>query len=134
MELIRRNSDYALRSLAYMAGFPSGKRLTVKLIAQKQSVPIAFLRKIFQRLSLKRIITSRRGPGGGFYLLKEPQQISLKEILESVQGRITLSDCLWESNLCNRSRICKIKPGLSVIQKKLIKLLDKYTLKDFLNH
>lgn len=132
MELVRRNSDYALRSLAYMAGFPFGEKITIKAIAKEQNIPVAFLGKIFQKLSLSRIVSSCRGPGGGFCLLKKPHQLTLKGILESTQGRISLSDCLFDSNLCNHSKTCKINAGLSSIQNKLISLLDKYTLKDFI--
>ena len=132
MELIKRNSDYALSSLAYLGSFPIGKKFTIKLIAKKQGIPAAFLKKIFQKLSLQKIVSSQRGPSGGFYLLKKPRKIPLRKILESVQGRISLSDCLFENNLCNRSRTCKIRVGLSDIQKKLISSLDKYNLEDFL--
>lgn len=134
MELIRRNSDYAFRSLVYMARFPQGKIFKVKSIAKKEDVPIAFLRKILQKLSLNKILDSQRGPQGGYYLLRKPQDISLGEILESVQGRISLSDCIFEKNLCRRRDACRIKPGLSTLQKKLKNLLDGYTLRDFLNH
>lgn len=133
MELIRRNSDYALRSLAYMAGLPYGKRFTISSIAKEQNIPATFLRKIFQKLSLNNIVDSHPGPGGGFYLLKKPYQLSLKEILEAVQGEISLSDCLFKSNVCSRAKTCSIRTGLSPLQKKLIDLLDKYTLDDFLD-
>jgi len=132
MELIKRNSDYALSSLAYMARFPIGKIFTIKLISKKQDIPQAFLKKIFQKLSLHKIVSSQRGPSGGFYLLLKPRKIPLRKILESVQGRISLSDCLFENNLCGRSRRCKIRIGLSDIQKKLVSLLDRYNLEDFL--
>src|SRR3989338_3713467 len=104
MEFIRRNSDYALRSLSYMARFPVGERFTIRIIAKEQNVPAPFLKKIFQRLSQGRIIRSQRGPKGGFYLLKKPHQIRLKKTLELIQGRISLSDCLFKDNICKRSR------------------------------
>lgn len=132
MEFIRRKTDYAMRSLIYMARFPIGKKLSIKIIAKKQRLPVTFLRKIFQKLSQRKIVNSSPGPAGGFYLLKKPQQITLKEILEVVQGPISLSDCLSNSNICKHSRTCKMKFGLSNIQYKLISLLDKYTLKDFI--
>lgn len=131
MEFIRRNSDYALRSLAYMAKFPKGRNLTAKAIAAEGDVPVVFLRKTFQKLSKAKIIDSRRGPRGGFYLLKSLADISLKEILEAVQGRVALSDCLFEDDLCSRSKRCRVRKGLFGAQKKLANLLDEYTLNDF---
>ena len=132
MEIIRRKTDYALRSLLYMADSPQGQVFTINTIAKKQKVPAAFLRKIFQGLASKKIISSQTGPGGGFSLLKSPQRISLKEVLEAVQGDISLSNCLFESRICSRAEECVVRDGLSIVQNKLAVLLDKYSLKDFL--
>lgn len=131
MEVIRRNSDYALRSLSYMARFPKGRNLTAKAIAAEGDVPVVFLRKTFQKLSKAKIIDSKRGPRGGFYLLKGLADISLKEILEAVQGRVVLSDCLFEDDACSRAKRCRVRKRLSDAQKKFADLLDEYTLKDF---
>lgn len=131
MQLIRRNSDYALRSLWYLAGFPKGKKIKVSKIAKKQKVPVAFLRKTLLRLSKAGIIESQSGPTGGFWLSRRPSQISLKEVLESVQGRVSLNECLYDCSACSRWRRCSVRPGLSMIQEKLTGLLDKCSLEDF---
>src|SRR3989338_4857870 len=131
MQLIRRNSDYALRSLSLLAGLPKGKKIKVITIAKKQNVPVAFLRKTLLKLSKAGIVESQSGPSGGFWLARKPSQISLKEVLESVQGRVSLNDCLYDCNSCSRWRNCSIRPGLSVIQEKLIGLLNECSLKDF---
>lgn len=114
-----------------MARFPQRKRFALDLIAKNEDVPEAFLRKIFQRLSQARILDSQRGRNGGFNLLKRPSQISLREILESVQGKCALSDCLLEKNLCRHSRTCGINRELGVLQKRWNSLLESYTLQDF---
>lgn len=131
MELIRRKSDYALRSLAYMAKSPLNKRFTIVAIANKQKIPSTFLKKIFQKLSKDGIVRSERGPLGGFYLVRRPSQITLREILESMQGRVSLSDCLFVSSLCWRPKTCRVKEGLYGIQDRLDSLLERYTLRDF---
>ena len=130
MEIIRRNSDYALRSLAHMAKFPKGEKIFIKAMADKEDVPIFFLRKIFQNLSKAKIVDSKRGPRGGFYLVKAAEDISLKDILEAAQGRIALSDCLFEVDSCSRYKNCALKGRLSRIQKKLIRIFEGYTLSD----
>lgn len=131
MQLLRRNSDYALRSLSFLAGLPRGKKIKVSAIAEKQDVPPHFLRKILLKLSKARIVESQSGPCGGFSLSRMPSQITLKEVLEAVQGRVSLNECLYDSNFCSRWRRCSVRPGLSVIQDKLIGLLDEYNLGDF---
>ena len=128
MELIRRNSDYALRSLSHIARFPLGSKFTLRTIARKEDVPFAFLRKTFQKLSRKKIVGSHLGPKGGFYLLKEPSQITLGDILEAVQGPISLSDCLRYSGSCKRIKSCRVNKKLLSIQKEIDGLLAKTTL------
>ena len=126
--MIRRDSDYALRALSYMAEFPTGERFTVTDIAKKQNVPAAFLRKIFQKLAKNKIASSYPGPGGGFYLARKPSNISMKEILESVQGNIFLNECLFDANFCNRIKSCKVRKKLFGIQKEINSLLDGLSL------
>ena len=128
MELIRRNSDYALRALSYMARFPKGLRFTIAVIARQEDIPAAFLRKIFQRLSVNKIVRSQRGPSGGFYLLREPSRLSLGEIIESTQGCFSLSRCLYARDFCSRQRSCRVKIRLSRLQTKIEALLSKATL------
>lgn len=126
--MIRRDSDYALRALSYMAEFPTGKRFTAADIAKKQDVPAAFLRKIFQKLAKNKIASSCPGPGGGFYLARKPSYINMKEILESVQGSISLNECLLDFNFCNRIKSCKVRKRLFSIQKEIDSLLTGLSL------
>lgn len=130
MEIIRRNSDYALRSLVYMSKFPIGKKFIIEDIAKRKDIPAVFLRKIFQRLRQARIINSQRGPDGGFYLLRRAKDISLREVLTTLQGEISLSDCILRKGVCDFSSRCRIKRKLARIQERVVGLLDKYILKD----
>ena len=131
MEFIRRNSDYALRALGRLSAFPMGKRLTVKEMASREDVPALFLRKIFQRLSSAGIVASRKGPDGGFYLVRDAGSIALRDVLEAVQGRVSISDCILNRDSCIRAKRCPIRKTLSGVERRFFKLLDKYTLKDF---
>ena len=130
MELIRRNSDYALRALSLMARYPKGKRLTVNTIAARQGVPKEFLRKIFQKLSLNNILGSKLGPDGGYYLIKNPYNISIKDVIESVQGRVSLNGCLTDKNFCDRQDSCQTRKKLRNIQQQIDTLLSKSKLGD----
>ena len=125
MELIRRDSDYALRALSFMARYPNGERFTIKTIATKQAIPTEFLKKIFQRLSSDNIVGSRPGPGGGYYLTKSPSNISFKDVIQSVQGRVFLNSCLMEKNFCGRQDSCQTRKKLHNIQRQIDTLLSR---------
>lgn len=130
MEYIRRNSDYALRGLAYMAGFPKGGRFAIDEIAAQQHIPVIFLRKIFQKLAQYKIVGSKRGIGGGFYLIKSPSKISINKILDAIQGPVTLSKCIFDLDKCILSNKCNVRKKLKDIQNKLVLLLDRVKLLD----
>ena len=130
MELIRRNSDYALRSLTYMAGFPKGKRFTIAHIAKRQKAPKTFLKKIFQELAHTKIVAAYTGPNGGYELLKRPSQISMKDVVESLQGEVLMSECLVNKNFCDRQGECRVREKFYNIQDKIDGLFARTTIKE----
>ncbi len=115
-----------------MASSPPGKKFIISEIASRQNIPQTFLRKIFQGLARSGIIDSKRGVGGGFYLLKRPSKISIKEILEIVQGPVSLSECLFDEKVCGISPSCRIRKRLNTIQQKLEYLLNRTPLSELL--
>lgn len=130
MEFIRRNSDYALRSLVYMAHFPKRKVFYLNTVAQEREVPPVFLHKIFQKLSKAKLVISHRGIGGGFSLAKDPSRITAKEIIEILQGSLAFNRCLVTRDACSRVSICSVRKNLHSLQHKFIKSLGELTLSD----
>lgn len=130
MEFIKRKSDYALRGLIYMACFPKGEVLYLNLIAKKVKVPPIFLHKLFQKLCQSGVLISRRGIRGGFSLAKNPAKITVKEIVEILQGPILLNRCLGKQYKCYRAEICSFKKRLVVFQKKTVDFFGRMALKD----
>ena len=69
--------------LAYNGG---GKPVQIRVISERQAIPARYLEQIFQRLRRAGLIHSKRGPGGGYTLAREPEAISLREIVEALEG------------------------------------------------
>ena len=130
MEFIKRASDYAIRSLIYMACFSNGKVFDISSIAKKVSVPPVFLHKIFQKLCKANVLTSHKGVRGGFSLRKSSAKITVKEIIGIVQGPLLLNKCFQGDDLCARLAICSFKKRLNVLQKDFTYFFNKLTLKD----
>lgn len=79
-----KRSEYMLRSLICMA--KSRSRLPVRAIAACEHIPAAFLAKILYQLTWHGLVSSKRGPGGGFALALPPEEIRLKRVLETFQA------------------------------------------------
>ncbi|MBI3019276.1 MAG: Rrf2 family transcriptional regulator [Deltaproteobacteria bacterium] len=130
MEFIKRNTDYALWSLSYMAGFPKGKVFGLGVLGQQRRVSSVFLRKIFRKVAKKNIVHSHRGCYGGFSLARKPSEISIRDVIEAVQGHMVLNKCLTGHYRCPKERTCGLRKCLGKIQKELIHQLNQLTLEN----
>lgn len=127
MELIRRNTDYALRALVSMS--KNGNKVwSVRKLAQENRVSDAFLRKILQRLSTARIVVSQRGSVGGFSLAREAGKIKVLDVMEALQGPVAINRCFLD-NSCSKFANCELRENLRKPQLELVKVLGKMTLK-----
>ncbi|MEN3044875.1 MAG: Rrf2 family transcriptional regulator [Candidatus Hydrothermales bacterium] len=107
--LIKRKTDYAIRSILYLSQ-KKNKIVDVNEIAREKFIPSNFLTKILQRLKKKGIIKSFKGKNGGFYLLKNPREINILEIIEIMQGPISLNLCAVDKRKCKLSNVCSLHP------------------------
>jgi Rrf2 family protein len=85
---LTRASSYALHALAYMAGDPAEKPVPSHVVAADRGIPERFLLKVLRPLVSARVLTSVKGPNGGYRLLKPAKQITLLEVVEAVDGPV----------------------------------------------
>jgi len=130
---LTRGSDYAMRGMIYLAKQSRGKVCLVSDVAQAQSVPESYLAKIFQDLSRSGLVVSHRGAKGGFALARDSDAITLRQVIEAIEGPIALSPCLDERVGCERSEICEAHFTLAEAQAQLLRVLDDSTLQDVIN-
>jgi len=81
-----RSAEYAIRSFVYLARIPDGKFAMARHIAQEEKIPAHFLAKILQELARKGMLSSNRGPSGGFALRVPASQIRLLDLVEALDG------------------------------------------------
>jgi len=87
---ISRRGEYGLAAILYLASQPDGKLSLSDEIAGRCGIPRTFLAQILVRLRSRGILGSVRGKRGGYYLKAEPQRLSLADVLEALEGPITL--------------------------------------------
>lgn len=99
--------DYAVRALIYIAGQPSGKIVGCKEIQKMQDVPPHLLSKILKRLVEGGILASRVGPKGGFLLKRSPEELTIRDIFECIEGRLVMMGCLERGEIfCRYFPVC----------------------------
>ncbi|MDP8234084.1 MAG: Rrf2 family transcriptional regulator [Candidatus Saelkia tenebricola] len=114
MNLITRDTDYAMRALCVMARSRE-KIISVDELVRETKIPRPFLRKILQVLNKKSIAKSYRGKGGGFSLIKNPSNICLADIMRVFQGEFKLSEHMFKKKKCPRVKKCNLKKKLDEI-------------------
>lgn len=105
---ITRQADYALRAMLYLAWLEPNQRAATSQIADFQQIPSSFLAKIISQLSIAGLINTSRGARGGVSLARKPEEISLLEVVEAIDGPITLNECTKDPSICAFGNSCPI--------------------------
>ncbi|HVF93058.1 MAG TPA: SUF system Fe-S cluster assembly regulator [Sphingomonas sp.] len=110
-------ADYAVVMMSAAARHCGGQaRLNATLLAGETGVPLPTAQKLVSRLSSAGLLESARGTGGGFRLARPPSSISLADIIEAVEGPITLTPCVDEANHdCAISGNCRVRPHWNIV-------------------
>ena len=107
---ITRATDYAVRVMVYLASLPPDRKAPLGELAEATSVRDNFLSKILQRLVRNGLISSHRGTGGGFRLSVTPDNLTLLQVVEAIEGKIALNICLSEWQSCPLQSQCAVYP------------------------
>lgn len=126
--VITRATEYAIRTVIFLAKQPKGEIVLKKDICRTQEVTPAFLTKILQPLIKAGIVSSQRGVGGGFLLARDPQDINLLDLLEAEEGPLKLNHCLVEESVCQRDAHCAAHQVWNEVQTEMIRVLKKHSI------
>lgn len=119
--LVTREADYAVRCVMEVARVG---RTSAAQVARIQSISPTFLGKIVQSLAKSGILATKRGVGGGIALAKDPEDITLLEVIEAVGGPLVINECLQSPDNCGQVHNCPAFPYLCEAQDRLRESLD----------
>ena len=125
---LTRGADYGILGILYLASQPRDRVVLISEIAAAQEVPESYLAKIFQQLAKAGLVRSHRGARGGFTLSRLPEEITLRQVIEAVEGPLALNRCLDPREGCERSPECVVHAALATAQRTLVSALDRVTL------
>ncbi len=105
---LTRAGEYAVRCMVYLAHKGQGVLISKQEICERADIPSHFLAKIAQELAKAQLIIIRQGPKGGYYLLPQPEDVSLLQVVEVMIGEIFLNDCIDRPQSCTLSKSCSV--------------------------
>ncbi len=127
---ITRREEYALKGIVFLARQPGKKVTLVGEVSRVQKIPEKFLAKIFQRLAKAGLLRSIRGAGGGFLLRRPADEITMREVLEALEGPLAINRCLLRKGECAEELGCPLHEVWEEAQEGLLKVLDGTTIED----
>ena len=125
-----RSAEYAIRAFVYLADVPEGKYAMVKNIAEQSDIPTHFLAKILQQLARKGFLRSSKGPTGGFTLRRPADDISLLELVDSIDGLSEYERCPSGMTECNDEAQCGMHESWKELRSRIMGYLEDTTIAD----
>ncbi|HEY4655123.1 MAG TPA: Rrf2 family transcriptional regulator [Cyclobacteriaceae bacterium] len=123
--------EYALRAVLYISMRSiNGSRLGIPEIAREIDAPVAFTAKILQTLARERIISSIKGPNGGFFVDPGSKPVSLNAIVKAIDGDDVLHTCALGLKECSDRYPCPIHHEINHYKEHLRKIMKETTIQE----
>ncbi|MGB6864671.1 MAG: Rrf2 family transcriptional regulator [Candidatus Aminicenantaceae bacterium] len=108
--------------------------IILKSVSDAEEISIRYLEQIIIPLKINKLVKSIRGAGGGYILARHPSQIKLSDILNSLEGTMSLVECVEDENYCNRIEQCATHEIWKEASSMLQDYFESLTLQDLTDH
>jgi Rrf2 family protein len=135
--MLSKKTQYALKALGHLASKYGEGPVLISEISRKKKIPIKFLETILLELKQAKILESKKGKGGGYYLLESPKKINLATAIRVVGGPIALLPCVSinfyeKCKDCNETT-CGLNKVMIQTRDATLKILEKKTVADLID-
>lgn len=122
---LSKKSDYALISMKHLATRPDGGgSSSAREISETYDIPLELLAKVLQRLVRARLLVSVQGTRGGYRLGRSAQMISVADVIQAVDGPVTVTACSTDDHNCDQYTKCSIRDPLWKIKNRILDALN----------
>jgi Rrf2 family protein len=131
--MLSKKCKYAIHALVYLAERYEQGPVQIQDISEGQHIPKKFLEAILLELRHAKVLESKKGKGGGYYLIKNPAEVNLMEIMRLIDGPIALLPCVslnyyQHCDECKNEKTCGIRDSLIGVRDETLKILSNSTL------
>jgi len=129
--MISNSSKYAIKAVLFLAIYSNEEnKIMVKDISEPINVPQAYIAKLLQELAKRKLISSKSGPKGGFYLSEEDRKRNVLDIVNVIEGEKKMNACLLSLEKCNSDNPCPIHYLANKSRTVLIENLKSNTINE----
>ena len=128
---LSKRTDYGLMAMRHLALLPRGACCSAREIARGHSIPPALMAKLLQRLARRGLVASLHGTKGGYQIARPASQISLRDVIEAIEGPMAMLECLDPGKRdCAQEDCCTVRAPLHRVQQRIIAELARTTVGD----
>ena len=120
---LSKKADYALLSMRHMAAHRDRGALSSRELAERYDIPSELLAKVLQKLVRGRLLVSVQGIRGGYALARPAEQISVADVIQAVDGPLTVTACSDTDHSCDQYSKCNIRDPLWRIKDRIVSAL-----------
>jgi Rrf2 family transcriptional regulator, iron-sulfur cluster assembly transcription factor len=127
--MFSKTCKYGLRAVLYLATHThENRKIGVKEIAEELGVPGPFLAKLLQQLARAQIVSSTKGPNGGFYMDAHNMASNLRQVVESIDGPDVFSSCIMGLPACSSVNPCPLHEKAVIYRHSLLDLVERQSV------
>ena len=127
---LSKKADYALMAMKHLATHADGASASAREIAAAYDIPVELMAKILQRLARSGLVLSLQGTRGGYRLARPTAQITVADIIQAIDGPLTVTACSTEAENCGQYSKCSVRDPLWKIKDRIISALSECTLQE----
>ncbi len=124
---------YGIHAMYDLADHYGSGPQSIKLIAERQGIPEAYLEQLIAVLRREGLVISNRGAQGGYRLVRPPAEITVGDVLRALEGGLNLVDCLLDEESCGKSCACPSRIVWMKIRDGMNSIVDGITLQDMID-
>jgi Rrf2 family protein len=127
---LSKKTDYALLALQYLASEGTSGIASARAIAERFDIPLELLAKILQQLARDGLVAAHKGLHGGYHLARPANAISIADVVQAVDGPITLTACSPVDERCEQFAVCTVRDPLWRVRERIFSVLQTVTVAD----
>jgi Rrf2 family protein len=125
---LSKKADYALMAMKHLATRPESASSSAREIAEQYDIPLELMAKVLQQLARRGLLSSHQGTRGGYTLSKPTAAISVADIIQAIEGPLTVTACSTEDEQCGQFSKCNVRDPLWRIKDRIVDALAVVSL------
>lgn len=125
---LSKKADYALMAMKHLALRGDRSSSSAREIAELYDIPIELMAKVLQKLVRRGLLASHQGTRGGYQLARTPQTISVADVIQAIEGPVTVTACSTEEGNCEQFSKCNVRDPLWRVRERILTALGECTI------